>query len=837
MRLLEPAVQAFVFNAFCSRQELDQGRGMINPPDCFLLASFYINGYGTEIDYAEAKRLLNFAAINHHEQSEAYVYRFWNALTLEFKVTGGLKNLLEVSALKGSRTALEDLKTAAPDRVASTMVSIRTSTAGQGANFYFKDQMLHGLAHWPWQDMLVSRSSIAEKLKGVKDKSNFRVNKRGDRILHIAASCGWSEAVEALIDTYSVPVNLLNDQGETALLSACRAGQPNVVHILLRLGADASISTTQNESPLHWLVSFEAEDVITIGEGLLKAGASSKLQTTAPISYSVFRASIETDHQRPGSPLSWAVHHDRADIVRFMLDGGRDVSIGMLSPSDNDSSPLLWAAHYHHAECLQLMCDALTRANITFTYGGLVYRAITSANTFSMILRHGDRYLEKLYETFDYLLTETSNTIFGAGIGLFGYTALYTAVTSLSDKVVEYLLSDHVKDLLFKDDNLAGRTSSFGVFHPAHMNQPCGVENRTPILESIRLNRLPVFNLLLAHGGDPLFQSHNPYNPAESNWTGLHIIAHAAHNQSTPPPLLAILLDTGIPVDGRPATATSPETPFSIALSNAALHLARHFLSHDAQINALSTNNCLLISEYPLTILGHTVAYTSRSTLTRLRFLLHDCSATVSDQHLESVVEPERGLTALQRAAWAYHGMSFVSPEGGPSTALRWEDIDWETNRSVIVALLERFGNEELITARCMALGGRTALHFAIEAGNVEGVKVLVTWDENKKRGNEGSKNDHYNEGEVGGAEEEASPRSEKLGLKNTRNDQHETPAEYAIRLFADAQREEVEQGNKNPGHDKLSHTISMTTSSVATSKREALGIIIAVLKELVLKK
>ena len=730
MRKLEPSVQTFVFNAFCSRQELDQAQGEINPPECFILASFYINGLGTEIDHNEAKRLLNFAAINNHEASQAYSYRIWNALTPGFKATQGIRNNLEVSALKGSRTALKDLEIAAPEQVAETMARIRTALAGLGANFFLKDQMLHGLAHWPWQDMLVGRSSIAEKLKGVKDKSNYRVNKRGDGILHMAASCGWSEAVETLIDTYLVPTNLLNDQGETALLCACRAGHARVVHVLLSLGADASISTARKESPLHWLVSFEAEDIVAIVEALLKAGADLRLQTTMRISYSVFRAGIEVDYQQPGSPLAWAVHHDRADIVKYLLDHGRDVSLCMLAPPKDDMSPLLWAAHFHHAECLRLMCDALTRANIVFTYGPLISAAIGSADMFSMILRHGDGYPEKLSQTFDYLLTKSTNISFASGIGLFGCTAVYTAVSRLSDRVVEYLLSDHVKNLLSLD-SFTEREPNVGVFHSTHINQACGYEQRTPILESIRLNRQSIFNLLLAHGADLLSTSQNPYNVSEMNWTGLHVLAHAAHNQVTPTPLLDILLDAGVLVDGRPASATTPETPLSIALSSCALHLASHLLSRNAHINALSINNALLVSNHPLTILGHTVAYTSRSTLTRLRFLLHECGTAVDP--LAFIVEPERGLTALHRAVWAYREISFLSPEGGPPVGLKWEDIDWEMNRTVVVTLLERFASEDLVRAKCMKQ--KTALHLAVEAGNVEAVRLLIAWDEKRAEG------------------------------------------------------------------------------------------------------
>ena len=102
--------------------------------------------------------------------------------------------------------------------------------------------------------MLADKSSIAEKLKGAKYKAEFRVNRQGDRILHIAASSGKFDAVEALLDIYDIQINQQNNQQDTALLCACRPGQVEVVRSLLRHGVDASILTSYQESLLHWLL-------------------------------------------------------------------------------------------------------------------------------------------------------------------------------------------------------------------------------------------------------------------------------------------------------------------------------------------------------------------------------------------------------------------------------------------------------------------------------------------------------------------------------------------------------------------------------------------------------
>lgn len=91
-------------------------------------------------------------------------------------------------------------------------------------------------------------------------------------------------------------MNHINDQGETLLLCACRAGQTKVLHLLLGRGADASIATSSKESPLYWLVSFKDADIEVVATTLIAHGAVVRLRTTESIAYSMFPSGIDVDH-------------------------------------------------------------------------------------------------------------------------------------------------------------------------------------------------------------------------------------------------------------------------------------------------------------------------------------------------------------------------------------------------------------------------------------------------------------------------------------------------------------------------------------------------------------
>ena len=82
------------------------------------------------------------------------------------------------------------------------------------------------------------------------------------------------------------------------------------------------------------------------------------------------------------------------------------------------------------------------------------------------------------------------------------------------------------------------------------------------------------------------------------------------------------------------------------------------------------------------------------------------------------ILEPTRQLSTLHRAAMAYQGLQKVN--GG---AMRREEFDFDTNANIMHELLLRWKGKEELDRKC-GVRGATALHLAIEAGNLGGVEA-----------------------------------------------------------------------------------------------------------------
>lgn len=58
----------------------------------------------------------------------------------------------------------------------------------------------------------------------------YKVNRRGDGILHLAVCSGKDFALSKLLSSVTIlATNQINDRGETPLLCVCRAGQLEAV--------------------------------------------------------------------------------------------------------------------------------------------------------------------------------------------------------------------------------------------------------------------------------------------------------------------------------------------------------------------------------------------------------------------------------------------------------------------------------------------------------------------------------------------------------------------------------------------------------------------------------
>ena len=359
-----------------------------------------------------------------------------------------------------------------------------------------------------------------------------------------------------------------------------------------------------------------------------------------------------------------------------------------------------------------------TDKRFAIIYGPIVRDAVHGADKFSIIIRNRARYLESLHFTLD-LLREKMQLI--GFQGSFDGNMLYFAVSGAHHDVVDYMFTHG--------------------WLTETLNQPCGPAQRTPVLEAIRWNRGPLFQTLVEHGADIHALAANPFRPGLLNWSALHTFAYEGHNKDVS--LVRSLVENGIPVDGplngpligsiveskdatspnisslsvnpEPTVAYPSETSFAIAVRHNAFYLASTLLSLKADPNALSLSSGLFTSLHPLTILGHVIISNARYSSARLRHLLH-----LKDAEVDFIVEPSRQLSTLHRAAIAYEDVEKVM--GGE---VKVEEFDMETNNDIMFELSLKWWATHELDTRCL-VRGRTALHFAVEVGNLGTVESLV---------------------------------------------------------------------------------------------------------------
>lgn len=721
VRLLEPAIQNFVFNNISS----------FGGPNNFLKSALHMNGYGTRPNALQALEQMELAASRGHYLARAYLHRFWLGCKATPDVEIGLEEspgvrYLKDYALIGSRPALEEYSKMAPQSEVDHLKRlIRDADGGVGATWLNRSEMLNGYtqSHWIKDDWLMEQ---VRTFSG--SPSELIVNKRGDTVLHFAAMCGRVGPFVALLKEFKMDVNLKNPLGETPLLCAMRAGQGGIViKCLQTYKADASIAARNGETPLHWLISHDDQWIPFIVRDLLANKAGIDAMTLENVCHSEFSGELDIDTQVPGTPLQFAVHHNRPAIVQVLCENGADPDTG--EGSNLTFTPLRRAAYYHHHKCLKLMLEHLeTKVTKTFangdidkryatTYGLLVEHCVVGADRFLMILRNGNEYLNRLHLTLDLLRKKSKMIDFEQR---FSGSLLYYVVSEALDDVLQYMLRHD------------------WCLHT--INYQWGVAKRTPLLEIVRWNRGWLAKPLIEKGADVYALAANPFHSNVCNWSALHVFAQEGHENDLS--LLELLLEY-IPVDGStiapPTVTRSPaeegdlqsgvaaltlqhttailpcETPLAVALRHNAFNLSSMLSSKGANPNALCLSAGLFSSTHPLTILGHMIISNARYSSARLNNLLNSPGTTV-----DFVVGPARRLTALHRSVFAHRDVQKVTGED-----VNPAEFDFDTNADILYELLLKWKSIEELNAKC-DINESTALHLAVEVGNLEAVRSLL---------------------------------------------------------------------------------------------------------------
>lgn len=627
------------------------------------------------------------SAQNGNQTAQSLVYRFSKSLDCQLaaEVRASLEEWLIDAAQRNYPAAQQDLhKVHSSETCELVWKRIRSRYAGMGwsrfANLYSTQE--------------ISLTECDTKLRNRLDQamaspsfsaSSLYVNKRGDTILHFAASAGFEEVVKLWSGRMPTSVNATGADSETPLLIACRSGHGSIVRLLLEMGADPTIPSSNGDTPLHWLVAFQRDETGDITKALVTAGANVNAEAKA-----IRFEFAPLCNYEAGTPLHRSVGKGNIDGVRALLAFG--ASATSAGGREDEISPVSLAATLHYPDIL----DALLRSlrdplAATHPHAGLSLLAIAIrgeliyGERFSQIARHGDSWWEEACKTFDIIRRwggERHMRGFPPGMRCAGTTPLLLASTFNLPETVRYLLENGCQD----DINTQSPHWLDGGRY-------------TPLVKSIFLGLKGVFSVLLERGADAT-QIH-----ADENWYDLpplYLCAAAGHGDAY---FAEALLSRGTLVNGFENTDREFETPFACALRSRCFGLAKWLLEHGANPHIEYSKGLMIEMSYVSSVLGFLIKEQTRSSLVCIDWLLRevpDVGFTVSSKHNYSVLH----ALALSR---------------------QWES-EYESNSAaplVLNTILEHF-KPSLEQINQQDTSGQTALWLAVAMGNRHLVEQLV---------------------------------------------------------------------------------------------------------------
>jgi ankyrin repeat protein len=208
-------------------------------------------------------------------------------------------------------------------------------------------------------------------------------------ILLTFISCGRVSQVKALLPESNV--NCCNAWKETPLLFACRTGNAPITRMLLAAGADSTLVSEEDVSPLHFLAAFDDEDVGDIASRLVSHGALLEARTRSGTAYRKLPDS--TFGSVNGTPLLWAVAANSTPATKALLSLGADpfdqaakdapVSDGWENLSH--VSPVLHASTKHQYYLLELLLSSRSTRAMT--------RNDSNEADFKSLLNHNFRHM------------------------------------------------------------------------------------------------------------------------------------------------------------------------------------------------------------------------------------------------------------------------------------------------------------------------------------------------------------------------------------------------------------------------------------------------------------
>ncbi|KAF1954793.1 serine/threonine protein kinase [Byssothecium circinans] len=280
-------------------------------------------------------------------------------------------------------------------------------------------------------------------------------------IFQLAATGGRYELVRRIIASKAqeLDINKLYMGNETVLLKACRSGHAEIALLLLDKGADPTLANDEGVTPLHFLGSFDEEDIPKITDALIQAGADREARSRKGWQYS--QCIDSTYGTVEGTPLTWAVAAGNETATQALMDIGADpfdVQGRDIKYDDNWSNSVhvfpVWQAS---VTCQYWLLEILLEASKDYAeHLNGVYRkfgsdalkdpfailgwVVTDGNssTFNRILIHGKDYEKAFQKTFEVLIRHGANPL---DINGEGESVIVPALERSQPYILDYLMS------------------------------------------------------------------------------------------------------------------------------------------------------------------------------------------------------------------------------------------------------------------------------------------------------------------------------------------------------------------------------------------------------------
>ena len=279
-------------------------------------------------------------------------------------------------------------------------------------------------------------------------------------IFQLAATGGRYDLIRRIITlrAHDLDINELFIANETALLKACRSGHVRIALLLLENGADPTLANDEGATPLHFLSSFEDENIPEVTDALIRAGADPEARSHGGWRYK--RCIDSTYGSVEGTPLTWAVAAGNETATQALIDigadpfdvKGRDVQYEDGWSNSVHVSPVWQAAVTCRYRLLEILLEPskdyaehLNRAGRKIGSHGLkddmallgwvVTDGDSSTSTWMLI--HGGDYGEAFKKTFELLISHGANPLHVTGKG---DSVIEIAVSHPQPYIVDFLL-------------------------------------------------------------------------------------------------------------------------------------------------------------------------------------------------------------------------------------------------------------------------------------------------------------------------------------------------------------------------------------------------------------